>query len=331
MLFIIQLTLSLGGTALYFYQTGLTRIKDIENYNKSYSITLAEAFADVAELSYGKKNYKKLKKLFREKIQDTTIDEAFFVLKNGKIIVHSDKEVEKSLRGNIANDEFSYNIDLILWPVKKKSKEVMFTPYNIMGKRPPFTREQRMYIKKYYYKEIETLGWLVTRAVYYRNKPIGTVNFLIYNDKINQFLEKHASQAMFTFFCAVAGSFVLSLIISLIVLIRYRSIQKNMIAATGVDTAPQFAPDKGPAKRKEKKPVVSRGNDYITIELSEDMNIVRETPEFRSPSVPEPGPDSEHKESPVTQKISVPHTYEEESVIDMGREVRDAIPVAKKR
>lgn len=325
MLFIVQSILALGGTAFYFYRSGLSKIKDIETYNKNYSITLAEAFTDVAELSYGKKNYSRLKRLFRKKIQENTIDEAFFVLKNGKLIVHSNKNIEKSLRGNIANDEFAYNIDLILWPVKRKSKKVMFTPYNIMGKSVPFNREERRLIKKYYYKDINTLGWLVTRAVYYKGSPVGTVNFLIYNERIHMFLKDHINMAKQYFIYAIAGAFSLSFFISLIVLLRYRSIQKSTLRAAG-DTGFMTEEIMGPEKEKKKKKKKYYSDDVITIELSDSRAS------YRAPSPEEYyhddyRPPTNHVNRPSRQ----PATFDEVSLQNMGREIKDAIPVTRKR
>lgn len=328
MLFIVQSFLAVGGTAFYFYHTGLSKIKDIETYNKNYSITLAEAFADVAELSYGKKNYYRLKTLFREKIQENTIDEAFFVLNDGKLIVHSDKKVEKSLHGNIANDEFAYNIDLILWPVKRKSKKVMFNPYNIMGKSAPFTREEKYYIKKYYYKDINTLGWLVTRAVYYKGKPVGTVNFLIYNERIHVFLRNHINMAKQYLIYALAGAFSLSFLISLIVLLRYRSIQKKTLLAvseTGLLTEekPEITKDKKPKSKKY------RSDDIITIELSDSGRAMEER-NFSSQE--QHYHDDYQPQATYPQKSSRhPATYDETAIQEMGREVRDAIPITRKR
>ena len=60
---------------------------------------MAEAFARVAEFSYSTKKYSSLKTLFHEKIEENTIDEAFFVLSDGKIIVHSSTTAEKELMG----------------------------------------------------------------------------------------------------------------------------------------------------------------------------------------------------------------------------------------
>lgn len=326
MLFIVQSILALGATAFYFYQSGLSKIKDIETYNKNYSITLAEAFADVAELSYGKKNYARLKTLFRGKIQENTIDEAFFVLRDGKLIVHSNKSIEKDLRGNIANDEFAYNIDLILWPLKRKSKKVMFTPYNIMGKTAPFTREEKSIIKQYYYKDINVLGWLVTRAVFYQGKPVGTVNFLIYNDRIYEFLRNHINMAKQYMLYALAGAFCLSFFISLIVLLRYRSIQKKTLQAAG-DRG--FIAEDIPAHYKDKKKKDRKyySDDIITIELSDSSSSFERTPPPEHYYHDDYQPQIKHVQQPPRQ----PAIYDEAAMQKMGREVRDAIPITRKR
>ncbi|HOO72845.1 MAG TPA: hypothetical protein PK926_13905 [Spirochaetota bacterium] len=331
MLFIVQSLIASAGVVFYYYKTGLTKIQDMEKYRKSFSITLADAFAEVAELSHRSANYSKLKSLFKEKIGENIIDEAFFVLKNGTLIVHSNKNIEKSLHGNIANDEFSYNIDMILLPLKKKTREVIFTPYNIIGKIVPFNRQEKDLIKQYVYKDINTLGWLVTRGVYSGKKPLGTVNFLIYNEKIFDYIGEQIEKAKQSLIYSTAGAFVLSLIISLIVLIRYRSIQKKTISlALSEDIDFPVTKVKKSDKGLKVVPLhakVVRGDDVITIDLDESMSS--------EPASSMSSSETETGEMPAitAQKIK---TFSftrrsEEPVLDMGKEVKDAIPVMRKR
>jgi uncharacterized membrane protein affecting hemolysin expression len=96
---------------------------------REYSTAVAEALADVAEMSYRLKDYSKLQDLFREKLNENLIDEAFFVLADGRLIAHSNSETAKNLGGYLAADEFTYNMDLILGPVLRKDK--IFSLLNI--------------------------------------------------------------------------------------------------------------------------------------------------------------------------------------------------------
>ncbi|MCP4137261.1 MAG: hypothetical protein GY754_40200 [bacterium] len=239
MLFVMQSLLATAASFGYFIYAGKKRIADIEKYTKNYSITMAEAFARVAEFSHRTKKYKRLNTLFREKIQEHTIDEAFFVLIDGKLVLHSDKAVQKRLNGNIANDEFAYNIDWIMRPIRRKSREVQFSHYNIMSKNLPVfpipfgsKRGHRRFIKQHLYKDINKLGWLLSKAVYVRNKPVGTVNFIISKDRIYTFLVEHITESKKIFLFAIGGVFQLSLLVSIVVLIRYRGIQKRAVRAT---------------------------------------------------------------------------------------------------
>ena len=54
---IILLLLSAGISSLYFYLTIKKELGEIVKNTKNYSITLAEAFARVAELSYPSRKY----------------------------------------------------------------------------------------------------------------------------------------------------------------------------------------------------------------------------------------------------------------------------------
>jgi hypothetical protein len=70
---------------------------------------MLEATGDVAALCQRTMAVRQHQKSLREKLKENTVNQAFFVLNDGKIIVHSKKEIQDELEGNIANDEFSYN------------------------------------------------------------------------------------------------------------------------------------------------------------------------------------------------------------------------------
>jgi hypothetical protein len=224
-IFIIQLIAAAGGICSYFYSNTKSSIADIEKYTINYSKTMAEAFASVAELSYRTKNYSALKSLFREKIEENTIDEAFFVLQNGTLIVHSNTTTEKRLRGNIANDEMSYNLDMILQPVKSGSRELFFSNYNIIDKKIPFNRSEREIIQKYLYKDINTSGWLFTKAVFHKNKPVGSLNFIVDKGRIYNLIYATIDNIQKSILIAAAASFLIALTIALIIMIRFRKTQ----------------------------------------------------------------------------------------------------------
>ena len=236
--FIILLLLSAAVSFSYFYFEAKNRTAEIETYTRSYSIPLAEAFANVAELSYKDKSLGKLKKLFREKIKASIIDEAFFVLSDGKIVVHSDQDIEKELKGNIATDEFAYNLDLIMLPIWTKVDHAQFMDYHIYNpaKKIPFNKEAVRLFKKYIYSKIDVSGWLVTRAVYVKGKSVGCVSFIISKERIYKLLLEHYDITIKLSVVLAALSFLISFIVSFIIFIRYRSINKIRYYKTNVDT-----------------------------------------------------------------------------------------------
>jgi len=227
LVFIIEVIISTGSVGYYFLDTGKARINDIVSYTKNYSMTMGDAFADVAQLSLEKKDYGTVKNLFQQKIRENTIDEAFFVLNNGTIVVHSNRETSKELRGNLANDEFSYNLDMILMPARKQSRDVIFSDYNIIAKRSPFKRRERKLLEKYLYEDIDSNGWLVTRAVFHKKKAAGAVSFIISKDRVFSFIEKHIVQCRRYLELSLMGSGGFAFFLSLIVFIRYRWIQRK--------------------------------------------------------------------------------------------------------
>lgn len=230
MIFLIESIMAAGAAGAYFLYAGAGRITEIEADTRSNAMTLAEALGGSAELSYRAKNHTRLRKLFREKIGDRTVDEAFFILTSGKLIAHSNPVIEEKLKGNIAGDGGVYNLDLILQPVSRNSTEVLFTDYDIASKPAPFDRSQRDLIRQYLYRGIDASGWLASRAVYGRKKPVGAVGLIIAKTKIHAFIRDHADRTLQLFRIALAAAFIVSLIVSLVVFVRYRGIRKRALA-----------------------------------------------------------------------------------------------------
>jgi hypothetical protein len=226
--FLILLLLSAAISAAYFYFESKNRIDEIEKYTRSYSIPLAEAFANVAELSYKTKNFDKLKSLFREKISANIIDEGFFVLSDGKIVVHSDQGIEKELKGNIATDEFAYNLDMIMLPIWTRVDHAQFMDYHIYSenKKIPFTKDITRLLKKYIYSKADVSGWLITKSVEVNKKSIGCISFIISKDRIYKFLLEHFNITVKLSIILAILSFLISFTVSIIIFIRYRSINK---------------------------------------------------------------------------------------------------------
>lgn len=241
MLFFIESLIAAGASLAYFYYIGRSGIAEIESNIRSCSAPIAEAFGSMAEMCHRTRNYSRLRTLFREKTEQRIINEAFFVLKNGRVIAHSDPAVFESLKGNLASDELAYNMDLILRPVTQKSRDVFFTEYNIVSKPAPFKREYRLLLKRYFYRNIESTGWLASRAVFGKKKPVGAVCFIIGKDRLYSFLIAHVNRSAGILFISLAVACAVSLLVTLVVMARYRSIQKRSMAGTTVDERPSGA------------------------------------------------------------------------------------------
>ncbi len=301
LLFIIESLVAATAVVAYFIYAGKSQIEEMESYTRSYSISLAEAFSRVAEIGYRAKKPALLKTLFKEKIEEKLITEAFFVLKNGKIIAHSNKERTKQLKGNIASDEFAYNLDLILKPVRQKSREVLFSDYDIVDSPAPFERNERMLLKRYLYPKIDSTGWLASKSVFIKKKPAGVVGFIISKEKVYSFIAGHIERCKKILFASLCLSFVISLTIALVVLIRYRSIQKKSMG-----------------HRMEGAPADSWGS--VRREIAEG-SIFDMTPD-EEPDQPDGR--SRFEKAPV----KVPSQTVAGSSIDLNKRVKDAIEVA---
>jgi hypothetical protein len=318
---IILLLLSISISSFYFYFTIKKELGDIVKNTQNYSISLAEAFARVAELSYPSRKYYKLKSLFQDKIQENIIDEAFFVLSDGKIIVHSKKEIAKKLKGNIANDEFAYNIDLIMLPLRKHAREAQFVDYNIINTKIPFDKRQRYLIKKYLYNKIDITGWLVNRVVFVKNKPIGTVNFIISKHRIYGSIFSLLEESAQLLFLLSIISLTVSIFISSIIYVRYRTISRRS------------AKDVSPAEQAERALDLNEGA-FIIQELGTDRAAVYnihdrgDKAEIMEEGLPlEDRVGKEDFIDPSGIQARIP--YEEKDRIHTSRTIKDAIPVKR--
>ncbi|MCU0847597.1 MAG: hypothetical protein MUD12_06885 [Spirochaetes bacterium] len=269
-LFFTEVLLSVAGTAVYFYYGGRSGISEIERYTRSYSVTMAEAFARVAEMGYRNRKHARLSALFHEKIGENVIDEAFFVLKDGKLVAHYSTDVEKKMKGSLANDEFAYNLDLILQPARKGSSETQFTDYNYMSLQVPFREPVRKALKDYFYKGIESTGWLASRAVFIDKKPVGTVSLIIGKKRVYEFIWRRIRISGAAMTVSVSAAFIISLVISLVVFVRTRSAQKSaLLCGSPEDFYPVEPSDIIPFNGPE----TAQGHgaqDAITIELTTD-------------------------------------------------------------
>jgi hypothetical protein len=380
LMFIAESIIGVTGVVSYFYLSGKKNISEIENYTINYSKTMAEAFARVAEFSYSTKKYSSLKTLFHEKIEENTIDEAFFVMSDGKLIVHSSTTAEKELMGNIASDEIAYNIDMILLPVQTKSSELILNNYNIVNKVVPFKRQDRDLLKKYVYKDLNSTGWLFTKGIFYKGKPAGTVNFIISKDRIYASIQDSIDQAKYYSLFVVTVSMVLSFFIALIVLFRYRSIQKNALGSYAYDetaasteslpsltvrtietqedhdVAMFFPPDSNlidpvmdyvieddfdgsvieedgsietftaPQREKETVPVIPLRKHELPVEEDEYITV-----ELLGEIESDPEPATRMEVPGGIREYIAPVISLEDYKNSMNKEIRDAIPVRKKR
>lgn len=344
MLLVIESVLAAAAALIYFRHSTMKGIEKIEKYTKNYSFTLADAFADVAALSYRANDYTTLKDLFHQEIRENTIDEAFFALNDGRLIAHSSRDKEKELAGNIATDEFAYNIDLILRPSLRNLTTIQFTSYNVMGKTVPFPREYRELMKRYLYDEVDLLGWLVSKAVYNRKTAVGTVNFIIYKDRIYRFIDEQFNEARRFYLIAQGIAVALSFLISIVVVLRYRSIQKKTYdLARGMKSAgkrglPEII-EIVPGREITVAQLEDRDDGLITLSLHDDMpdeKLQIEVVDNDNLDDPEDHremmlPPAEAITAMLHQEAADSPGGDDDRLINTRQVVQDAIPIDKKR
>ena len=321
-LFLLLLQLGLSGIFAggYFYVSTRYDININEEYTRNTAESLAEALAKLASLSNKVGDYSELKSHFRKSIQENIIDEAFFILGDGTLIAHSNEKIEKDLRGNIANDAFAYNIEMILRPFNEKSSEVLFLDYNIMGKTIPFNRKEIKYLKDYLYDGIDSNGWLATRAVFSRNKgtevPVGAVSFIISKERIHRIIFAGLQQSLILIQVLSLLSLVGALLISFIVYFRYRGVSTSSSVTDQLRSPEKLRAGAVPSS-------VLEGGDYqdsVSIDADGDNALVSAREE-----------DFPWRSSSETRRGAHLAVLSRDEPVDVRKPVRDAIPVKKRK
>jgi hypothetical protein len=217
--------LSAGGIGLYYFLSLKNDIVRAENTAKGYLFPLIDACAQIASVCNDKKIESQLSPLFLEYRKNRIVAKAFFVKDNGFILAHSDPAEAVVLKHNIASDEFTYNVDQIFIPIKQNSKELFFSDYFLIERTIPFNKKALSLLKKYVDQNLDRNGWILSKAVYTeKDKPYGIVSFIVDKDDIYNAILRYIDEAKIAAKYALAGAIGFSLIISLLVFVRYRLI-----------------------------------------------------------------------------------------------------------
>lgn len=245
LLLIVFSMVTAGGICLYTYNSVVSSIRKAETDVKAYVSPLLEACVQIVNSADDKKSRNALTPLFSDYRKSGIVTKAFYVKDDGTIIAHSDSSEATVLNNNIAMDEFTYNIDQIFYPVKQNLKEIYLTDYYLIDRTVPFNKKQIGYLKKYFDKNIDRNGWLICKAVYdAKGNGYGAVGFIVNKSEIYETIQNKFFEGIFLLKVTTAGSFVLSLIITLIIYIRYRMIASRSSSGFEYEEIPGY--DKEP-------------------------------------------------------------------------------------
>lgn len=223
-LFLLIVIVASSASIFYKYRQLISDINEFTTQVKNVSKTLITTYADTAEHAYATRSTGQLLSLIQESKNFKGIHEVFFVLDNGSIVAHSDTAKAAQLKGNIANDEFYYNIDMIMYPHVKQSRELFVFDYFVPDVSLPFNKIIRKYIQQFIYKDINTNSWLVTKAVYHKGKSIGTVNCIIIKTPIYSMMSGYYKELLFMIMIIFGVSVIFSLCTGIIMFIKQKKV-----------------------------------------------------------------------------------------------------------
>ncbi len=217
-----------SGAIYYKYIHVKSDIAAFTSQVKNIAKTLISTYAQASERAYATRSNDQLLSLIEESKNIKGIKEVFLVLDDGKILAHSDTKKANELKGNIANDEFYYNIDMILYPHAQQSRELFIFDYFVPDLRLPFTTIVRKYIQQFLYKDINTNSWLVTKAVYDKGKSIGTINCIIVKTPIYDMMKHAYMELLFMLLIICGTALVFSVCTGIIVFIKQKRLLQNV-------------------------------------------------------------------------------------------------------
>lgn len=285
-----------AGTVWYFYVASKKEIAETERFTQGSLVPVLDACVQMAEIDGGKESSRRLNALFRDYRLGSIVAKAFFVRENGVIVSHSDQNEVKALKGNIAADEFTYNIDQIFRPMRKNLREPYFDDYFLMEKKVPFDRRTMAFLKKHLYSGVDRNGWILSRQVVYKGKPTGVIAFFSDKETIYERIAYNMKECLFWMKMSAFAGIGLAFIFSMIVFVRYQMIYYR-------------------ATRREE-----------IVEMPSESGLpfqeIREAEEALS-FMPEPP-----REEPQQQYTE--YEVQERAYTDFKAPVQDAIPVRKK-
>jgi hypothetical protein len=100
-----------------------------------------------------------------------------------------------------------------------------------MDKTNPFNKRELKLLKEYVYNGIDSTGWLTSKTVFYKDKAIGSINFIISKERIYESILDLFNSTKKYWQYGMAGSFAFSFLIAIVIVLRYRSIQKKTALA----------------------------------------------------------------------------------------------------
>lgn len=335
-LFIVFSAISSGITGYLYYNQLMSNIDKSIKDAKEISSSITHASTDIAELSSGQLQKDRLNSFFDKNKKNGFFTKAFYVLENGTLVAHSNSSEIERLGGNIAADEFQYNLDQIFYCIKENKKDIYFSDYYLIEEKIPFTKQEIFYIKKYIYDKIDRNGWLSSKAIEknvkiskekFKSKKIGTVNFIISKKPLYNNILKTKESLIQTEAILLAICAALSLFIGIIVYIRYIMISNKATKTIQLETRSEYTPPE---------------NIDINVDPKERYDTYSEYPEkdidikaddyFSETTFSEVSPRNLKAIDDVKEpNIQIVYDEEDEDAEDSQIVIQDAIPVNKRR
>ncbi|MBN2434806.1 MAG: hypothetical protein JXK07_06020 [Spirochaetes bacterium] len=179
--------------------------------------------------------------LVPSKNQDKNI---IIALKDGTLLGHSKLGEMERLSGNIATDEFVYNIDLIFQPVSINLDSTFQSDYYIIDYKPPFNKKETERLKHYIISDIDKNGTLFSRRFVSSDNGEGVIAIIYSKKSLYSFINNQLTRLTNIKYIIFAMSLIIA---SLIAVLLYTVLRCKQTNSSNIICESALQPDLSPA------------------------------------------------------------------------------------
>ncbi len=155
---------------------------------------------------------------------------AFIVRTDGTIVTHSDPQEAVRLNGNIATDEFSYNLEEIYYPITRESAGAVRRDYHILQQKIPFDDAILETLRSRVDSRIDRNGILYTKRIKLKSGAFFIASVILSRSDIYAHIGSSLDNLTRLKIFIILSCFSLSAVVAIFLFITIRRGENNTVA-----------------------------------------------------------------------------------------------------